>query len=93
MNHRDRALLTDVQEFLIEEVLHDATATAHHEKAGALYSRAHVHTTRPRPFLEHYLKWRIGPENTVRENPKAEIMVYTGLFPGRVHDLLLELLS
>jgi len=93
MNHHDRKLLTDLQDFILEEVLHDATAAPHHEKAGALYAKTQLHVTRKRPFLAHFLAWRVGPENSVRDNPKAEVMVYQGLFPGRVTDLLLELLS
>lgn len=93
MNQSDRELLQTVQDFLTLHVLQDATATAHHDIAGKLYAALHLRRTRERPFLEHYLKWRTGPENSVRDNPKAEVMVYCGLFPGRVHDLLLELLS
>ena len=91
MNDTDKKLLTALQDFLHERILHDATAAAHHEDATKLYEKLHVRVTRPRPHYAHFLTWRASSENSVRENPKAEVMVYCGLFPGRVHDLLLEL--
>jgi len=93
MNAEDRELLKTVQDFLMTCVLQDITAAAHHRVAEKLYAVVHLRRTRERPFLEHFLKWRNGPENSVRENPKAELMVYQGLFPGRITDLLLELLT
>lgn len=88
----ERHLLTELQDFLLG-VMHDATATPHHDIAGRLYSRVHLLVTRPRPHQQHFTAWRASSENSVRDNPKAEVMVYMGLFPGRTHDLMLELLT
>ena len=81
------------QDFIFTHVLNDATCTAHHDTAGKLYALLHLRITRDRPALQHFLTWRTGPENAVRENPTAELMVYQGLFPGRIIPLLLELLT
>ncbi len=93
MNPSDRELILMVQEFLLSRVLQDATAAAYHDLAYKLYTVLHLRVGRARPFLEHYLKWQKSPENAVRDNPKAELMVYHGLFPGRTLDLLQELLT
>lgn len=93
MNAADKDLLTALQDFLLSRILHDATAAAHHDEAGRLYSRLHRRATLRQPHLAHFTTWRASPENTVRDNPKAEVMVYRGLFPGRTDDLLLELLT
>jgi hypothetical protein len=91
MRAEDRDLFVLVQDFLMLHVIQDATAAAHHQTAEKLYATIHLRVTRPRPFLEHFLRWRHGPENAVRDNPRAELMVYQALFPGRMIDLLLEL--
>lgn len=93
MNTSDRELILMVQDFLMLHVLQDATATAHHELAAKLYTVTHLRVTRQRPHLEQFTKWQKSKENTVRDNPLGELMVYQGLFPGRVLDLLLELLT
>lgn len=93
MNTSDRDLFVLTQDFLMVHVIQDATSTAHHDFAARLYATLHLRITRPRPFLEHFLKWQKSPENSVRDNPKAEMMVYSALWPGRMIDLLLELLS
>jgi hypothetical protein len=91
MNAGDKALLTDLQDCLLNDVLRDATASAHHDAVGKLYARVQLHMDRKRPFLEHFTNWCKSPENCVRDNPKAVVLVYVGLFPGRMADLLLEL--
>ena len=93
MNTSDKELFLLTQDFLMLKVLQDATAAAHHELAGKLYATLHLRVTRDRPFLEHFTKWQKSAENTVRDNPKGELMVYQGLFPGRITALLLELLT
>lgn len=95
MNASDRQLLAELQVFLLEHVLKDATATAHHSIAEDLYARLRLLNQKKMPSLDQFEKWRASPENAVRpwNDPKLEAMVYAGLFPGRLQGLLTELIT
>lgn len=92
MNTADREMLIEVQDLLLD-LLKDATAAVHHARAevGLVFMREL--TSRKYPNLQTFEDWRKTKENGVRGNPKLEAMVYAGLFPGRVHGLLAELVS
>ena len=94
MNAADRKFLIEVQDFLLEHVMQDATAVAHHRKAEELFARLHTFNHRSRENMQHFETWRASPENTVKDSnqPELEAMVYCGLFPGRTYKLLAELL-
>lgn len=92
MSTNDRNLLIDMQSF-VYAVLEDSAGE--HEllnRAVWLYSKSRARLARPEPCLDHYLEWRASKEAANLE-PKVEVMVYCQLFPGRVHDLLTELLA
>jgi hypothetical protein len=94
MGPSDRICLVALQDFLMDHVIQDATAAQHHKLAESLYAMTHLHVTRPRPQLARFLAWREGKENSYRGvDVKVEMLIYQGLFPARIPDLLAELLS
>ena len=95
MNDADKKLLVELQDFLMDHVIRDATAAAHHKEAESLFARLHVRCHQQRgQYARHFDTWRASSENTTKGgDPLVEVMVYCGLYPGRVHRLLTELLT
>ncbi len=93
MNAYESRLLTSLQRFLRTQVLQDSTVPFLHESALLFCAEISLLLDRQRPALAHFLVWKVSAENTVRDNPKGEMLAYSALFPGRVTDLLLELTS
>ena len=87
MNPKDRELLAEVRDFLFSHVtIDDKDASAR------LYTKLALYLERPRPELDRFLAWRKKAEAQGLDFD-VSVMVYGGLFPGRMSKLLVELMS